>query len=407
MRILYVGYPVDRTRVREWPGPSVAGNKLEHGVIQGFRDASGGRLDALSITPVAMYPASRHLVSPGRRFRIGSLKVEAVPFVNLPLVKQATIMVRLFFALLAFMGARRNGEAKAILTYNAASLVALPLLAASLFGRAARICLLSDPPLDLSGRRDWKTPLRALDNRIFAWAVRRYDGIIAANGHAAARYAPRVPCLVIGGGVDVPDVPADEDICETIADGKFHLMYAGALTEYNGVPALLEAAASLDYRFVLHVFGGGPLAGLVEKTAGKCPRIVSHGPRAHEEVLGWQRKVDLLVNPKDLADPISAYSFPSKLLEYLQSGTPVLSTLVRVHDPSLFDHLYLARDGSAAGLAEAVRRVADLPEEERLRKGRGAKAYVEKAYAWGRIGAAAYSFIAGIAETRQRGAETG
>lgn len=58
--------------------------------------------------------------------------------------------------------------------------------------------------------------------------------------------------------------------------------------------------------------------------ATKDRRIQYLGSIPHDEILQLQRTASLLVNPRTPEGIYTKYSFPSKTMEYLASGTPTL-----------------------------------------------------------------------------------
>ena len=70
------------------------------------------------------------------------------------------------------------------------------------------------------------------------------------------------------------------------------------------------------------------------------------------------------------------YSFPSKNMEYMVSGTPVLTTNLPGMPEEYKDYVYLFEDESVQGMARKIREVLSLPTNELYRKGRAAKEFV-------------------------------
>lgn len=71
--------------------------------------------------------------------------------------------------------------------------------------------------------------------------------------------------------------------------------------------------------------GDGPLRSVVEEASHNNRKIIYYGRVSNAEMLAIQGKADLLVCPRKKDDFTTKYTFPSKVLEYICSGVPVLS----------------------------------------------------------------------------------
>ena len=81
------------------------------------------------------------------------------------------------------------------------------------------------------------------------------------------------------------------------------------------------------------------------------------------------RQATVLVNPRPSRQDFTAFSFPSKTLEYLAAGKPVLSTRLPGIPEEYFGYLQPIEDETPEGLAGALTAFRDLSVEERDRLG--------------------------------------
>ena len=70
------------------------------------------------------------------------------------------------------------------------------------------------------------------------------------------------------------------------------------------------------------------------------------------------------------------YSFPSKTLEYMSSGTPVLTSKLSGIPSEYYDYLYVIEDRGKESIKKAIEEVFDKSEEELISTGILAKNYV-------------------------------
>ena len=62
-----------------------------------------------------------------------------------------------------------------------------------------------------------------------------------------------------------------------------------------------------------------------------------------ESILLRQKNTDLLINPRPSIDEYTKYSFPSKIMEYMASGTPVLTTKLSGIPMEYYDYYILLK----------------------------------------------------------------
>ena len=103
---------------------------------------------------------------------------------------------------------------------------------------------------------------------------------------------------------------------------------------------------------------------------------------SREEVLCALKRAHLIVINKPTADDYSNYSFSSKILECMVSGTPVLTTRVGGMPEEYYPYFYFIDDETPQGIAKVIEDVLVLSKEALAEKGRAAKqfAIAEKNY---------------------------
>lgn len=100
----------------------------------------------------------------------------------------------------------------------------------------------------------------------------------------------------------------------------FKVIYVGRLEENKGIRCLLEYWKQVPEAYRLHLYGSGPLEGLVREQAEKDPRIRPMGFRPQEEIFADWRTACAQVFPS-----ISYEGFPMTLIESLALAVPVLT----------------------------------------------------------------------------------
>ena len=182
------------------------------------------------------------------------------------------------------------------------------------------------------------------------------------------------PCLVMEGLVDMDGVKANP----ARPKSKKVVLYAGGLMERYGLGWLVEGFIQADVPDAqLWIYGSGPYASAIEGYGQRYPNVIYKGIRPNAEVVEAEGAATLLVNPRPSDEEFTQYSFPSKNMEYMVSGTPLLTTALPGMPKEYHPHVYLFDKGeSAQGYAASLREILSLPEEELRQKGESARSWV-------------------------------
>ncbi|NEU10279.1 glycosyltransferase family 4 protein [Flavihumibacter sp. R14] len=155
------------------------------------------------------------------------------------------------------------------------------------------------------------------------------------------------------------------------------VLYTGTLDLKYGIKHLLDAfnlIKSTDYR--LWICGGGVGADLVSQRALKDSRIKYFGIVDANKVSELQARASLLINPRNNEGEYNIYSFPSKTMEYLASGTPTLMYRLAGIPEEYFDFCYTIDSKGIIGMAESITTVCDLPPASLIDKGKMAREFI-------------------------------
>ena len=181
--------------------------------------------------------------------------------------------------------------------------------------------------------------------------------------------------VVLEGHVDI------DILSETVKipneDKNRHCIYAGGLNRKYGVEKLVKAFQRANISCVkLDLYGNGDY---VEKLRElNDSRICYHGIVANEEVVDAEQHAVLLINPRPTTEEFTKYSFPSKNMEYMASGTPVLTTNLPGMPCEYLDYVYLFDDESIEGMAKTLTKILNNSPEILREKGESARNFVLK-----------------------------
>ena len=149
-----------------------------------------------------------------------------------------------------------------------------------------------------------------------------------------------------------------------------YVMYAGGVYEKYGVKDLVEAFISLNRTDVeLRIFGDGSYVEELKTVCAQHPNVQYMGCVLPEQVVDCEKKALLLVNPRPTDEAFAKYSFPSKTMEYLLSGTAVISTKLPGIPQEYFQVMYAFADSTPDGLKEGLQSVLEMPREKLIQQG--------------------------------------
>ena len=107
-------------------------------------------------------------------------------------------------------------------------------------------------------------------------------------------------------------------------------------------------------------------------------RIVYLGRVDRAEVLALQRNATVLVYPRQNNEEFTQYSFPSKNLEYLSSGVPLVAYKLDGIPDEYDEFIAYPECDSPEALAHEIIEICNMPHEDRIAKGKKAKDFVFK-----------------------------
>ena len=379
LHILFVGSVLSDAECLSNVICNAAGNKFQKKFAAALGKATGRMVDLLAYEPARMFPKGKKIVYRATQRDVGDgLTAAYFGFLNLPLVKQWTQMVTLFVSLVRWHLRHRSGK-RIVIVFNVFAPHAMALLLARAVCGGRTIALVADLPHGLYSFAGTWGLVEKLDFEIQLRSMKRFDGIIGLTAMIAADFAPGLPALVVEGGVDVNAVAAPRKVS---SDDRV-ILFSGTLNEVNGTRLMLQAfARTTDPSYRLRVFGRGPLEQLVADAAAADPRIEYRGHRPNEEILDEQRNAMVLLNPRPSGHPITRYTFPSKLHEYMMSGRPVITTRLPGIPETYYPHLYLLDPESPEGLAALIDEVCHSPAEQLDSLGASAREFVVTNKSW-------------------------
>ena len=174
------------------------------------------------------------------------------------------------------------------------------------------IGMLTDNPFNLSSGGSFiKKSLRK--------EVSALDGYLSLTQNLVTVFNQHVPSYVFEGLVTEEKEGKKDPIHN-------YFYFGGSLYERYGVKTLVDAFHDSNVNCKLVLAGSGPLDKYIEEMAEKDYRILYLSQISKEKNIAYMRNSIANINPRPLDKKLDEESVPSKLIEYLSIGTPVIST---------------------------------------------------------------------------------
>lgn len=178
----------------------------------------------------------------------------------------------------------------------------------------------------------------------------------------------------------------DENVGRTLNKEYSHsypisILCAGTLNNDNGMDIILEFLKKSSIKNVrFDIYGTGDKLNDIIQISKTDSRLAYKGNLTIEALNEEIARADFLLNLRNPTSPTCAFSFPSKLIQYMGSGKPVISNIFPGLDSYYKDSLVLINDYSWVGLENTIK---NLPNEElSIQLGNSAKSLIKKENDW-------------------------
>lgn len=154
-------------------------------------------------------------------------------------------------------------------------------------------------------------------------------------------------------------------------------MYAGGIHKEFGIERLVNAFVRGGFSdWELHIYGDGNYQKDLTELTKKIPNVKYHGVQPNSVIVENQLKATLLLNPRLTDAEYVKYSFPSKTMECMASGTPLCTTRLPGMPTEYYPYVYFFDDESEDGMLATLQDVLRKSEEAHHEFGKKAKEFV-------------------------------
>lgn len=301
--------------------------------------------------------------------------VEYLPFLTIPLLGQIIRANAVFFKLLGYL---IWGEKPRVIICDVMRFwVSTPAL---LFGKIFKVKVVgfaADIPQmyfhQYKGKVTW---IQSLLRKLYSSITTHYDAYIELSSYMDECINPKKrPKIVIEGIVGSSEESIFKIKNKEYAHSNKIILYTGGLYEKYGVKMLVDAVAERkDSSIELWLLGKGELETYIQSVSS--PNIKFFGYCPHEKVIAMQQDADFLINPRFSNEDYTKYSFPSKIMEYLVSGTPIIGTRLKGIPDDYFDYIIPIEEETISGLNVVFDKILHMTASECEILGKKGKQYV-------------------------------
>lgn len=363
-----------------------AANKFQWNLIEGFLNDNKINMTLISAPFIEAFPKGyKDFYFRGKNSMFkNSVKTDYVNFTNIWGYRNVSRKKNLINKVKDFL--LHDSSDKIIIVYSAHT----PLLQAAIYAKkidpTIHICIiLPDLPqyMNLSTKRSYMYDFfKKIDILNFNKNIKCVDSLVLLTSQMRDLVKVKdIPYIVIEGMVNssiaLKNISPEE--LQNNQKNNFSVVYSGTLNEKFGVVNLIKAFNKVKNKDVfLYICGSGDSEKIIKQYSTKDSRIKFLGQLSNEKVLQIQRNATVLINPRQNNEEFTKYSFPSKNMEYLLSGVPLIAYKLDGIPNEYDSYIQYVDDDTIESLTEKIEQVLNLSQEVRKIIGNKAQSYVLK-----------------------------
>ena len=350
---LWLGAIFDEASLLTQPSISPAANRWQSGLIHGLNH-HGLPVHSIGHLPEPMWPKGRLKISDSTAHFAPEIDGELIGYPNLPRVRMTFLSSRYKRRLESTI--QQRGMPLAVVSYNAYPYnVAAAELAQKKYG-LPWICIVADVPGSKSEWEQHDLDLSRATGRVYLSFSRMQNSEQDHNFHLDGT----------ADGMKLNQLQAAGDPATETDDGSKTILFTGAMNKWAGVDYLVSAFSTMDRSDLrLQICGPGEPTAETLQIIESDNRIEFLGLVTESRLREVSSTTDIFVNPRPSRIPGNESNFPSKILEYLTYGKPVVSTITPGISPEYHDVLIPVEQETDEGLVKAMSYAVDLSTAEK------------------------------------------
>ena len=216
-----------------------------------------------------------------------------------------------------------------------------------------------------------------------------FDGYLALTDGLNDLFNPdHKPGYIFEGLVEEREYP-------TFSENKRpYFFFGGALMERYGVFKLIKAFKELDNQDIdLYICGHHGDKAKIKEEIENAKNIKFLGLLPVNKVMEYEHNALACINPRPFSEDLDRFSIPSKTLEYMSAGRPVISVKNTILMEKFGEDIIWAPSTSKEDLIAAMNKVLSMTEVERENLGDKLKNKVLRLYSLEHIGGNINQFL--------------
>jgi len=378
MHILYVSGLCSKDKFNELferskIKPIPPAQKYHRLMVEGLAQNKGTSIKILSAIPVNRLMSTK-LYFKGETEEVNGVEYRYLAFINFPILRHICLFFTCFFSALKWCLNNKKG----IIICDVLDItVSMATLLATRIARRISIGIVTDVPSFLAEiSKNRITFISKMAVLISTFTMNRFNLYVFLTEYMNVLINKKHrPYVLIEGLVDIDMANITNEL-----SGKYEkkvCMYAGQIRNVYGIKLLTDAFIVADVdNAELHIYGSGDFEEELKKICRKHTDIKYFGVVPNDIVVKEQLKATLLINPRPTNKEYTKYSFPSKNMEYMISGTPTLTSNLPGMPKEYKQYVYLIDDETVEGLTNTLRAILSKTKEELHQKGMIAKDFV-------------------------------
>ncbi|MCI6378326.1 MAG: glycosyltransferase [Clostridiales bacterium] len=353
-------------------------NSYQRAFVEGIRENlhPGEDFQILNALPVGVFPFQyRKLRIPAGLHDENS--IYELGCINLPWLKRRMRMKRATRYIMRW--AKQSPQNRTVLLYT----LYLPFMQAidrvkRHFPDMKACVIVTDLPNELglsSGRKGLLKRLEYLWGSDSIALCQRMDGFVLLTEPMASALKVREKPFAIIEGLICADAPSEDSVHQSAEPTRKTALYTGTLEPDLGIQDLLSAFETMP-EYDLWICGQGSMSEAARAAASRCENIRYFGFVPQQEALRLQAMATVLINPRSASGVFTRYSFPSKTLEYMRTGKPVLCYKLEGIPDEYDGYLCYIRQAGAQGIASAIRELFSRSPQALAALGEAARTFV-------------------------------
>lgn len=219
--------------------------------------------------------------------------------------------------------------------------------------------------------------LKSIDMYAIDKLLRCMDSFVLLTKYMAERIDVRGRPWIVTEGIANYNETTPHQKNKIKKDDTKVILYTGTLHKAYGIMDLLEAFKMIeDSSIRLWICGAGEAQLEVENLANNDSRVKYFGQVSRDFAVELQWESDLLINPRNNKGEYTKFSFPSKIMEYMCSGTPTLIYKLDGIPDQYYDYLLTIEGDTPEGIASSISQAFNKSTDELIEIGEKAKEFV-------------------------------